>query len=266
MLDFQFDKYNDHKESLVRITKKSNDIDFLLNEVDIDFANKITGELENGRINQFIKAISYRMESVLFHYKLLYNINPEIVEQIDGYKNPFTRDEIPIRQNCLFDSLVFHTASLFDYFSCFIWYIIENKANANKCLWTKLSNLARNNEIIKNSTIGKLIDDFDREWVRKMFDYRAELIHYRDDWANEILDNEKQLIVVLSPKRILEYFKFHKKVELQNQILTINQTSLWLIETSFDICSKIIEGIKEHIELNRKRNNDVISFRDFNHY
>ncbi|HUX52970.1 MAG TPA: hypothetical protein VMV56_01005 [Williamwhitmania sp.] len=264
MIDFELDRYNNHKESLVRITKKSYDMDFMLNEVDIDFANKITGELENEKTNQFLKAISYRIESILFHYNLLYNINPDIVEQIEDYNNPFTQEEISIRQNCLFDSIVFHTASLFDYFSCFIWHIIENKETANKCLWTSLSKSARNHQNLTNSKLGELIDLYDREWICKLFDYRAELIHYKDDWANEIFDSEKQLIVVLSPISILKYFKFHKKVELQNKVLTINQISLWLVETSFDICIKITEGIKEYIDLNRVRNDDVISFRNSN--
>jgi len=262
MIDFELNRYNNHKESLVRITKKSYDMDFMLNEVDIDFASKITGKFGNEKTNQFLKAISYRIESILFHYNLLYNINPDMVEHIEDYNNPFTKEEISIRQNCLFDSIVFHTASLFDYFSCFIWYIIENKETANKCLWTSLSKSARNHQNLKNSKLGELIDSYDRAWICKLFDYRAELIHYKDDWANEIFDSEKQLIVVLSPISILKYFKFHKKVELQNKVLTINQISLWIIETSFDICIKITEEIKEYINLNRIRNDDVISFRN----
>mgnify|MGYP000426323054 CR=1 FL=1 len=52
MIDFIFNKYENHKESLIKIHKESYDLDFLLNEVDIEYANKITGELGNEITNQ----------------------------------------------------------------------------------------------------------------------------------------------------------------------------------------------------------------------
>ena len=227
MIDFNLDKYKNQKDSLIRIHKESYDFDFLLNQIDIDYANKITGNLENETTNQFLKAISYRMESILFHYNLLYNINPT------EYESSFPEHEISIRQNCLFDSIIFHTASLFDYFSCLIWYIIGES-------------------------------NYDREWVTKLFDYRAELIHYKDDWANEtyIIDN-KQLIVH-SPDKILKYFKIHKKTEIKDKVITIEQISLWLIENSINICKEFANALKIFIEDNKKRESDVIQFLDTN--
>jgi len=44
MIDLDLDRYENHKEALVKIHKESYELDFVLNELDIDYANKITGE------------------------------------------------------------------------------------------------------------------------------------------------------------------------------------------------------------------------------
>lgn len=257
MIEFILNKYDNHKESLTEINKNSYELDFILNEVDIDYANKITGNLENETTNQFLKAISYRMESILFHYNLLYNINPK------EYESSFPEHEISIRQNCLFDSIIFHTASLFDYFSCLIWYIIgENKIE--KKLWNSLAKSTRHDNQIKNSKIGNLVDLYDREWVTKLFDYRAELIHYKDDWANETYTIDNKQLIVHSPDKILKYFKIHKKTDIQEKVITIEQISLWVIENSINTCKEFANALKIFIQDNKKRESDVIQFLDTN--
>ncbi len=195
------------------------------------------------------------MESILFHYNLLYNINPQ------DYKTPFPAYEISIRQNCLFDSIIFHTASLFDYFSCFIWYIIGNEKSEKK-LWNSLVKSVRHDNKIEKSQIGALIDSFDREWICKLFDYRAELIHYKDDWANETYTIENRKLVIHSPKKILKFFKIQKKIDIQNTIVTIEQISLWVIESSIAICIELANSLTTFIQTNKKRETDVIQIRD----
>ena len=257
MIDLNLNRYENHEEALIKILKESYELDYILNEVDINYANKITGELENEITNQFLKAISYRMESILFHYNLLYNINPK------EYDSSFPQDEISIRQNCLFDSIIFHTASLFDYFSSFIWYIIGDNTSEKK-LWNSLAKTVRGNNEIKKSKIGFLIDSFDREWICRLFDYRAELIHYKDDWASETYTIDKRKLVIHSPEKILKFFRIHKKNEIQNTIVTIEQISLWVIENSIIICIELADALNIYINDNRKRNSDVIQIRDFN--
>jgi hypothetical protein len=257
MIDFNLDKYKNHKESLIRIHKDSYDFDFLLNQIDIDYANKITGQLGNETTNQFLKAISYRMKSVLFHYNLLYNINPQ------ECKSSFPEEEISIRQNCLFDSIIFNTASLFDYYSCFIWYII-GASKIEKKLWNSLAKWTRNDNQIKKSKIGTLVDFYHREWIAKLFDYRAELIHYKDDWANETYTVDNKKLIVHSPAKILKYFKIHKKTANQDKVITIEQISLWVIENSLNICKEFANALKIFIQDNKKRESDVIQFMDTN--
>ena len=257
MIEFSPNRYNNLNESFIEIQKSSNEFDILLNKVDIDFANKITGELKNETTNQLLKSISYRMESILFHYHLLYNINPKDDETV------FPEDEISIRQNCLFDSIIFHTASLFDYFSCLIWYIIGSDYREKK-LWQSLAKSARHDIQIKNSEIGILIDKYNREWITKLFDYRAELIHYKDDWANETSTIDNHKLIVHSPDKILRYFKIHKKLGIQNKVITIEQISLWMIENSINICNEFANALKTFIQENRKMETDTIHFADIN--
>jgi len=221
----------------------------------IDYINKIKGELKNEQFNLIRDSIILRIRSVLFHYQLLNSINnPNQKIFTESFKT-HELESYSIRQKFLFDSIIFNLISIFDYQSCLITYIRETNKDKWKKTWSSLENYTRDNSVFKKTSLGKKIIKVNNDWVSKLSDYRAELIHYQAEGLGSsakysLMDNTLD-ILVLAPLSLKKHFKQLKSIK-EKKDYNINAISLWLIKTCLEITLDIQEDIRIFIDENRK--------------
>jgi len=214
--------------------------------------------------------IHYRLSSARFQYRIflqeLYKSEHYLLEllkkdsqKFDGFimGNPFF-ERIEAELSSIFDGIIFNITSVFDYFSHIICYICKSDKQST-VYWNKLAKLARG----KDNEIGKLkiatvIDDLDRKFIGRLYDYRSRLIHNERDEhkfsGTEIIEEEKMdfNINILSSHILLskKYLKIVKDENPNFDEITLTYTSSWLIRKTLNDIELLINALVIEIKSN----------------
>ncbi|MFT2010128.1 hypothetical protein ACMA1I_15750 [Pontibacter sp. 13R65] len=255
MYKFDKGKYSDHTNTVLRLDEKRRSVQNLLVKLVFEYANKISGTYANEDFIELRNSITLRLESIFFHYDLLASINVSGEEIISSKTiSPLVTPQIAIKQDFLFDSIIFNTLSLFDYTSCLIKYIIESNKQKKKLLWTQLVKTARGTNSFSETQLAKLLIELDKKWVFKLGEYRAELIHYNDDFVSDGLKyfpkESKYIIIISAPSSLKKYFKEFKQDVNSNA--SINEVTLWIIENSIECVISIVRELFDYYDTVRK--------------
>ena len=129
--------------------------------------------------------VIYRFFSSLFHFQLLlrqhYFIEQKFKDIIQKTPEKILNPVYPKNPNfeyaekeisAIFDSIVFHLSSIYDYISIILNFICsKDKDQTPK--WTQISKAARDSKnALSKKKISKIIDVVDRDFVIKLYDYR----------------------------------------------------------------------------------------------
>jgi hypothetical protein len=251
MTTFDRDRYKDHSEALNLIRQQVNQFSNLMIKAGIDYMGKISGKIDNKEFHRLRQSATLRLQSILFHYDLLASINISGQEKIsDIYPSPIDGMRKSLKQDFLFDSIIFHSISFYDYLSCFISYIAFGDKKAQ---WSAISNKARTKKEFKNSELAKVIDEADR-FVTKLVQYRGELIHYKDDSSSFSQSFDVKNCIIKTYISAPTNFKNSFKKEFKNfsgKELDINSICLWIIDIISSDSIKIIGELRNYIEQNR---------------
>lgn len=248
------EKYKDHDACMNRIRTLSEEIKGHLSNLQIDYLNKISGNIKEKRFNEITKSISIRMNSVIFHYGLLHSIYSPNSNIKTRNWNPFIGDQIAIQQKFIFDSIIFNSISIFDYLGCLIAYVREKNKNNWKKTWNSIEKTVRKDSKFNQTSLGHKIIEADNKWVKKLNEYRSQLIHYDTDYLPvssnwQVLQGSVE-ILVKAPYQLKLAFRNLKKIE-KNEDYNINAISLWLIESCLIFLLELLVELKVYIELNR---------------
>ncbi len=128
-------------------------------------------------------SIIYRYNSILFHLKLLIIIHNNHVKQINYNKSDNQIKLIMLngreRELSIFDSIIFHIISLFDYIGNLLDYVCCGKKQM-RLKWNGVVKKARNqNDIITQYSVSETILKYDKELIDKLYKYRSNIIHYK---------------------------------------------------------------------------------------
>lgn len=249
---FDKSKYSNHSDAVLLLEDKKNALQNLLVTLVFEYANKISGTDSNREFIDLRNSIMLRLDSVFYHYNLLASINVSGEEFIsDQPISLLETKQIAIEQDFLFDSIIFNTLSLFDYTSCLIEFVTENK---KRKLWKQFANNASSKAGFRETSLAKLIVELNRKWVSKLVEYRAELIHYNDDFVSDSLryyhKEEKYMISISVPLALKKYFKEFRQNE--NLDANINEATLWIIDNSIECISSLIKELITHFSVIRK--------------
>lgn len=194
-------------------------------------------------------SIVYRFEAMLYHV----NVMNEVTESYRAYLDETrpTQEEsrsllrrAATQQLFLFDDIVFATSSLFDYLGSYVATILQGP-QLQKVKWKGANKLASDREfekretgrqVISKSAAGVRIGIANREWVNKLNEYRADLIHRRaakpdGQLTRDFLAKENaHTITAFAPTGFLRRMPVSFGVETQ---VPINVTMEWLILKTF---------------------------------
>jgi hypothetical protein len=163
--------------------------------------------------------------------------------------NPYF-DKVELELSSVFDSIIFQLSSVFDYLSHTLCYMIK-KNKSDTLYWTKLASSARdkNNDLYKLD-IAKLIDEIDREFVGRLYDYRSRLLHNKRDQHRFMttvqLSTFNFNLKILASDTSLKHFKVIRK-EVPEGDITLTYLSSWLLKEGFDYIEKLLDGLREEI-------------------
>jgi hypothetical protein len=183
------------------------------------------------------------------HLQRVTKDNPNIL--YSGFGHPVF-DQTEIELSSIFDSIIFHLSSVFDYLShsiCYMYYSNKQKTD----YWTKLSRIARD-EWKDKYTVSPVLDEIDRKFVGKLYDYRSRLLHNKRDkhqFASTIrLDNHAHSLKITCSDVVLKHFKLIKEEVEENVPITLTYMASWLIKRTLIEIENILGAIKTDLESN----------------
>lgn len=218
---------------------------------------------EKHRIFELRDSVMYRFKSAKFHLLLLLRQRNLISRRFEEMlkENPrvfsgfimgnphfeFAQDEIM----AIYDSIIFHLSSSFDYLSILINYNF-GKQKENPLKWIQLAKSCRDekNEYFSKS-FAKKVDEVDRKFISKFNEYRTELIHRKnsESYASVIWKlptGEVNARFICSPK-LRKTFKNTIDEKRKN---TIAYLSSELILESILVTGEILLAIKDEFRKN----------------
>lgn len=208
-------------------------------------------------------AVSYREQCALYHLRVLRNI-------INSHQRKAEEDVIAsmMSQSLLrnlgnevmyvFDDLIFHSISLFDYLANFLAYPFTEgaiKEESIKIKWNQLVGRCKSKKdvIHRQTSYAAVVLQYHNSFVQLLANYRGNLYHFKNDFAPtegsfHELEGTANLRVGF-PKRFLEIFEDDFK-DADTSELTILDASSWVYSQSIKIAIVLLQHF--HLDVAKK--------------
>lgn len=208
---------------------------------------------DQARIVALRDSVLYRFESLEFHLGLLHKRYSACLQEFRS--DPFRRDGIEVVRwssrdlKFLFDDMVFTTISLFDYAGTMVGFVMHDErtrnikwAGARRCASQATDNdpksvIQPTNRIFQSS-VGDLVTQLNREWIKGLSEYRNALIHERSDRAGGTLRHEIGAGTFSISVEITAPIEFTKRISslshhTSEQPLDLLEAASWLVTQTF---------------------------------
>ncbi len=216
----------------------------------------------DNKIYEFRDNILYRLRATRLHINILVNLLKSLDRELSEIFNKpngqlsmqmyFENRKSDI--SALFDSIIFHTISAFDYVSNLVAFL--SLKNHKKLKWNELAQSVRDpkNELY-DSTFSKLIDQLDRNFVGRLYKHRSDLIHTgkggeKSSLSIELMKGKVETKIIASNK-FNKNFSELRKLSKDND-LSISYILFWLLGKTTESIIDIQFGLKEYMEKNKK--------------
>lgn len=236
--------------------------------ISMDYQFYISGKFGNDRIFELRDNVNYRLFSAQFHIELLLKHHFEIENRFQNIyqkapdkilaevypSNPifdYAEEEI----SSIFDSIVYHLVSVFDYLGTLTNFIFGTKPQET-LMWTSLASSCRDKtNILGNKTFSELISQLDNDFVKKLYNHRSHLIH-RSSHINKSnisfkLNDGKVNVSYITTDGFNKNFSELRKLSKETKI-TIKFASAWLLKNSLIVISEVLFSLRDEMKLNRK--------------
>jgi hypothetical protein len=247
-------------EALKRIKTLNSGLGYGFDAIAMDYNFYIESTIGTGGkhpIYEWRDNVRYRFNSAELHLFLLLNHqavisnhfgnmlqnNPKVFSGFINGNPHFERAEDEIM--ALYDSVIFHLSSSFDYLSMLVNFIFGANKN-DKIKWIQLHRSCsdENNEMSKKGFAKEIISAH-RSFIAGFNEYRTELIHRKSSasYANvtwELVSGKTSATFVCSDKLKKEF----KKIVDKNDTYTIAYLTYKLIEESLLQTSKVLTSIR----------------------
>lgn len=263
----------DRKAEYEKIVQKYDKLSNGLTALGLDYSFYVNSYFTGDKKIYFYRDnLSYRIKASIFHTKLLlqkYDQIEAVVPKLfsDQQNNDQMHQfifESEMEINSLFDSIIFHLSSIFDYLSLMIYYVCYPRTPKQK-MWSQLLKSARdNNNSFSKKPVSSIIKEIDNTQVIRMNDYRSDLIHRESDSFKSSFSIEaesgKTETLIFASKKLL---KCYKNQFDSNSRYTLTYFIFWILNETLDNTAKIINGLKEELENSEyeDENKGVNSFR-----
>lgn len=250
-------------ESLKEIKEKFLRLHNRFLAIAMDYKYYINSNISDQEIYKLRDNVIFRLQSARFHFELLLNHHHYIdhnIKEIHKSQDPISGGGIELQVYqirateeiySLFDSLVYHLCSNFDYLFRLINFI-HGKTDLVQPKW----NLFKSDKNVKNNIycskeLIEALDIHDEKFVYPLIKHRSFLIH------NEYAIGGHQIFLNDLKTRFLvtETLKNHfpeLTVEFEEKEMSISFAAKWLIDKTFETITEVLFEIRDDIVRNRK--------------
>lgn len=250
-------------ESLKEIKEKFLRLHNRFLAIAMDYKYYINSNISDQEIYKLRNNVIFRLQSARFHFELLLNHHHYIdhnIKEIHKSQDPILGGGIELQVYqirateeiySLFDSLVYHLCSNFDYLFRLINFI-HGKTDLVQPKW----NLFKSDKNVKNNIycskeLIEALDIHDEKFVYPLIKHRSFLIH------NEYAIRGHQIFLNDLKTRFLvtETLKNHfpeLTAEFEEKEMSISFAAKWLIDKTFETITEVLFEIRDDIVRNRK--------------
>ena len=250
-------------EALEELARRADRVHDELISLGLDHVNKIEGSLfRSDEVFKLRETILYRRDSTCFHLVLLLRVHnhavAELHSRIEGSELPLApliMNRSATEQFAIFDSIVFHAISLFDYIGNLVDYLCGAKKQ-KRLKWNGAVRSARDaSNQISRSPVADVLDRLDREWVDSLYDHRSKVIHYQYGLGGRTLSQDLLQgtydLKVYAPRRLVSGFDDLGRFR-DTHAITLRYAGFWLAQKTMDSVVQVIQSLRRHMEDNRK--------------
>ncbi|MDP3945234.1 MAG: hypothetical protein Q8Q51_05015 [Lutibacter sp.] len=255
----------DLKLEMKNVLKDFQLIDNNMIAIGMDYKHYLVSNFNDVKIYEFRDNILYRLRATKLHINILVNFLNSLDQELT---NIYSQENGQINMqihfenrksdiSSLFDSVIFHIISAFDYASNLVGYL--SLKNQQKVKWTKLAKSVRDQQNeLSRTNFSKLIDDLDRTFIGRLYDHRSYLIHIGNDSGKSSLSieliNGKVETKIISSSTFNKNFSELRELGKDND-LSISFVLFWILNKTTESIIDIQYGLKEYMEKNKK--NDI---------
>lgn len=251
----------DDKSEFTKIDSEFSLLNYRFMALAMDYKRYVDSSIRDNKIYTLRDNINYRLYSAKFHIELLFNHIRNIEKNIENQTFTRTPNQIPIigyipiytqQITSLFDSFIYHTVSVFDYIGTMANYI-SGKKKENTFMWTQLAKSVRDkNNIFSQTKFSNIVDKIDREFVGKLYDHRALLIHRKADLGgcnhtHSLGYHEKVTTTFFAGKSVIKCFHQLKESNKKSDI-TLRYVAVWILKEVINNITDILFSMKEELE------------------
>lgn len=236
-------------------------IDSNMIAIGMDYKHYLSSNFSDNKIYEFRDNILYRLRATKLHINILINLLNSLDQELTtiysqenggiSIQHHFEQRKSDI--SALFDSVIFHIISAFDYVSNLVGFL--SLKGDNKFKWTQLARSVRGKNELSNVNFSNLINELDRTFVGRLYDHRSYLIHFGNDNGKSSLSIElikgKVETKIISSSTFNKNFKELRDLAKEND-LSISYVLLWLLQKTTDSIIDIQFSLKEYMEQNKK--------------
>jgi hypothetical protein len=226
--------------------------------VGLDFTNK-KGGLGNKSepVYSSTDSLLYRLGSILYHLEDYVNFRRNVETQLksigDFMLSPFDADRVTRQYSYRLDDLIFNMCSFLDYLGKLIATTVnDGKVNDWQGLIKAAEPKSRNN--FNKLKISRVLLDIDKKFVRKLYEYRSELIHDKAHTISYKLitgSNGRNEIRPFAPKGFVRKFHQLKKLKNSGKEILLDNTVQWTAINFFEAVLDVLKSLRDDIESTR---------------
>lgn len=249
----------DFELEIKQLAQISNPIDSNFQAMVFDYMNKISGKFGKNPITDSRSDIKFRIHSIMYFAKLFWHEEQSLLtflnqeSQMDTSQKMILSDSLVLNQKAIFDSILYHLGSIYDYYASMVGYIYNNTS----LKWNGLVSSARNES---NSKIGEAQKMFiiksHIEFVDSVFKHRSDLIHNSTSqpgfsYTHNLIPNIYS-IKIITPYKFVNEFKTLKG-KIGDKQISLKASLMWMLKYGFTNINKLLYGMKDELESLRKR-------------
>ena len=227
-------------------------------QIGIHYMSKISGRIADDEMVKIRNSVGFRAGAIRTHLITLvrmHNRHNNIIKESEEDPAIYF-DVLARRQFAIFDSIIFHSCSLLDYVGYLMRFICTSGDQQKKGWMDVIGSFRDTDTNLSDCIAAPIALHYNSQWIEKLFEYRANLIHYRAEVGGSHItaDFEKMdyVLKTYTPSRLVRMI--HPLSEKSNgEKVPLLYTSFWLSENAFSVVIDILKNIRQVVEYNIKK-------------
>ena len=176
---------------------------------------------------------------------------------MNGLQQSLITEKTARQQFAVFDSVLFHGISLFDYLAGLIQHVVTAGEN-RKWNWKNIRWAAHDpDNPFSETVIAEVVRDVNG-FVQNFYSHRASVIHYQADLGGHVLTerlgptaDERFDLKTFAPRGFIQQFDDLKRID-ESYAITLRFAALWIANRTLEGAISIVEALREYAERNRQ--------------